>query len=60
MFNGRVRSYMLGLMGGDCENQTLSLGIERTYVPVKRGFLLVQHYDHDLDVIRYHGRPDSR
>ena len=26
---------------------------------MKRGFLLVQHHDHDLDVLRYHGCPDS-
>jgi len=59
MFNGRVRSYTLGLSGGGWENHTLSLGIERKYSPVKRGFLLVQHYVHDLDVLRYHGRPES-
>jgi len=41
MFNGRVRSYTLGLRGGGWENHTLSLGIERKYSPVKRGFLLV-------------------
>jgi len=59
MFNGRVRSYTLGHRGGVWENHTLSLGIERKYTTVKRGFLLVQHYHHDLDVLRYHGRPDS-
>jgi len=59
MFNGPVRSYTLRLRGGVWENHTLSLGIERKYSAVKRGFLLVQHYDHDLDVLRYDGRPDS-
>ena len=59
MFEERVRSYKLGLMGWGWYNHTLSLSIERKYSPVKRGFLLVQHYDHDLDVLRYHDRPDS-
>jgi len=58
-FNGRLRSYTLGLRGEGRENQTLSLGHERKYSPVKRGYLLVQYYDHDLDVLRYQGRPDS-
>jgi len=44
---------------GGRENHTLLLSIERKYSPVKRGFLLVPHYDHDLTVLRYHGRPDS-
>jgi len=59
MLNGRVRSQTLGHKGGGWENHTLSLGIERKYSTVKRGFLLVQHHDHDLDVLRYHGRADS-
>ena len=59
IFNGRVRAYMLGLRGGGWENHTLPLGIERKYSPLKRGFLQVQHYDYDLDVVRYNGRPDS-
>jgi len=44
---------------GGYVNHTLSFGIERKYSPVKRGFLLVQHYDHDLDVLRDDGRPNS-
>jgi len=35
MFNGRVRSFTLGLRGAGWENHTLSLGIERKYSPVK-------------------------
>ena len=54
--SGLIRS---NLWGGGCENHIILLGIERKYLPVKRGVLLVQHYDHDLDVLRYHGRPDS-
>jgi len=50
MFNGGVRSCIVRLMG-DWENQTLSFGIQRKYWPIKRGFLLVQHYEHDLDVL---------
>jgi len=59
MFNGCVRSYTLGLRGGGWENYTLALGIERKYSPVKRGLLLLQHDNPDLDVIRYHGCRDS-
>jgi len=40
-------------------NHTLSLGIETKYSAVKRCFLLVQHYDHELNVLTYHGRLDS-
>jgi len=57
MFNPPARSYTLGVKGGGWENHTLSLGIARKCSLVKRGFLVVQHYDHDLDVLRYHGRP---
>ena len=39
MFKGCVRSYTLGLRGGGgWYNHTLSLGIERKYSSVKRGF----------------------
>jgi len=46
-------------LGGGWENHTLSLSIDIRYSPVERGFLLVQHYDHDLDILRYDGYPDS-
>jgi len=59
MFNVRVRSYTLGLRGGGWKNHRLLLGIERQNSPVKRGVLLVEHYDYDLDILKYHGRPDS-
>ena len=59
MFNGCVWSYALGLRRGGWVNHTLSLGIERKYSLVKRCFVLVQQHDHDPDVLRYHGRPNS-
>ena len=37
----------------------LSLSIERIFSPPKRGFLLVQHYVHTLDKLRYDVRLDS-
>jgi len=50
----RVRSYTLRLLGvRGCEIQVLSLGIERIYSTAKRCFLLVQHYVHTLDELRY-------
>jgi len=45
--------------GGGWRNHTLSLSIERQYSLIKRGFQLVQHYYHDLNVLRYHGHPGS-
>ena len=59
MFNGCVRSYTLGLRGTVGKITHYHSVLKNSYSPLKRGFLLVQHYDHDLDVLRYHGRPHS-
>ena len=56
---GRNRAQGSIFADGGWYNHTLSLGIERKHSPVKRGFLLVQHYVHDLDVLRYLGHPES-
>jgi len=49
--SGLIRYLFWGGRGG--EIHVLSLGIERIYSTAKRGFLLVQHYVHTLDELRY-------
>ena len=44
---------------GGCEIYLLSHDIERIYSTAKRSFLLVQHYVHTLDELRYDVRQRS-
>ena len=59
MFNGRVRYYTLELRWGVGRITHYHLVLKKKYSLLIRGFLPVQHYDVDLYLIRYHGRPDS-
>ena len=58
MFKGRVRSYTLGLRG-EVAVITDYRSVLKGNIRLRKGvILLVQHYDYDLDVLKYHDPPD--